>query len=556
MSRSIFLCWSGDRSHGLARAVEALVKKVLKLKPSEVFVSDGIEKGVTWFPSIAAQLQRADAGIVCVTPENTESPWLHFEAGALAQRLGKERREDAREPAAPRPEDASSPPDRLFTLLHGFKSVALRGPLGAYQATTTTRTDMTEMFRSIASILGEPRHRGSKRPELVIDERHWKRFATTLEALTVPARTLVPDLEVLFQRKTFNEPLYRCVDKAWIRRYDGARETRDKLLAQLDRVRDACSAHERGLFEMVLAELNGYAMTIQSMLLRPMPFDLEASGDLKMEPGIKRSCEDRRLAIRSLAGRLLRPLDEPLQEAAVRFMGAETNEEREMIVHRLEGAIRREREVAFENVKQDARGRVTWRVIGRLTQKREPIRFRESSWDLDRIYFYLLVQYFGIAVLRWERVRKLSNAYSGSWKAGKAVPLRHDWLCACRDVIMEVERYHAKAKGGSLMPLTYALVALQEIRENKAPNPEEARAAMRSAFEAVETGLGAELVSEPGRAIDRALKRMRALDGPPRRLLSTATQVGDAKRAHGNRDVALADPGARSRVLRHGRRAH
>lgn len=104
-------------------------------------------------------------------------------------------------------------------------------------------------------------------------------------------------------------------------------------------------------------------------------------------------------------------------------------------MHHLEAAIR---EKAFERLEEDGDGVVSWKVLNTLTSGREPIMFRESSWDLDRIYFYLLIQYFGTAVLRWQPVRT----------AGKAVPLLHDWLCAARDVEMEVERYRARSKGG------------------------------------------------------------------------------------------------------------
>jgi hypothetical protein len=95
--------------------------------------------------------------------------------------------------------------------------------------------------------------------------------------------------------------------------------------------------------------------------------------------------------------------------------------------------------------------------------------------------------------------------------ASKAVPLLRDWLCAKRDVEMEVERYRARSKGGSLMPLAYALCALQEINQQEAPNPDEARSAVTSALELVEWELGEEgLTSEAGTAINRRLKQMRA----------------------------------------------
>ena len=55
-----------------------------------------------------------------------------------------------------------------------------------------------------------------------------------------------------------------------------------------------------------------------------------------MDSGTQASCEDRRLAIKSVSSRLLHPLDAPLTTAAVRFMAAETDEERKAIVHLIE----------------------------------------------------------------------------------------------------------------------------------------------------------------------------------------------------------------------------
>jgi len=46
--------------------------------------SEDIEKGTAWFPKIATELKKSDFGIVCLTPENLQSRWVHFEAGALA----------------------------------------------------------------------------------------------------------------------------------------------------------------------------------------------------------------------------------------------------------------------------------------------------------------------------------------------------------------------------------------------------------------------------------------------------------------------------------------
>jgi hypothetical protein len=260
--------------------------------------------------------------------------------------------------------------------------------------------------------------------------------------------------------------LYRCADQARLGRYESARLIRDRLERQLTRVRAACSPHERGLFKMLLAELEGYAMALQALLLCSKKFQLGDPGELQINPGFRTCCENRRLAIRSLAGRLLHPLDSPRREADVRFMAAETNEERKMIVHRGEGEIRREREVTFDKASKGSETSASWtEPLEKLMGNRKPTTFRESSWDLDRIYYYLLIQYFGTRALRWEPAAE-PTAVSPNHKGvhlgvlnGPAagthdplVPMKHDWLCAARDVEMEMERYRAKSKGAHSCP--------------------------------------------------------------------------------------------------------
>ena len=38
----------------------------------------------------------------------------------------------------------------------------------------------------------------------------------------------------------------------------------------------------------------------------------------------------------------------------------------------------------------------------KLPDSKTPIDCRASSWDLDRIFYYLLVEYFRTAALRWD----------------------------------------------------------------------------------------------------------------------------------------------------------
>ena len=257
--------------------------------------------------------------------------------------------------------------------------------------------------------------------------------------------------------------MHHCADQAWLSRRDGVRHTREQLEIHLATVQAACPDDEKGLFEMLLAELDGYANVLGGLLLVPTKFPLGKLGDLEMEDGIRTCCEDRRLNIRSLAGRLLRPLDSPRREEAVRFMAAETNEERKMIVHRLEGEIRRQWERAWERTRSGPERAEPWKeALTKLTQHRQAAEFRASSWDLDRVFYFLLVQYFQAAAIDSSRSTD-----------GLPKPTDSDYVCAARDVEMEVERFRAKSKGGSLTPLTYALVALQALEvQNAAVNPE------------------------------------------------------------------------------------
>jgi hypothetical protein len=486
---AVFICWSRDPSEQLAKAVKKLLEAALQLKKDQdVFISGGIEKGVTWFESVVEHLKSSKAGIVCLTPVNLQSPWLHFESGALAM--------------------AGFQKHKLFTLLHGVTGAELEGPLSAYQATGTNRPEMTALVTSVAKVIGKSFKK--------INDTHWKTFEADLAKCTVKARDLIPGLETLFQRKTFNEPVQRCTDQAWLARYEGARLTRERLMVELPRVRAVCPSDERGLFNMLLAELDAYAMAISTLLLRHDRFKLGDNGELIMKKkGIQACCEDRRMAIRSLSSRLLYPIDEPQRkEEAVRFMAAETNEERKMIIHALEGWIRLKREPVYE------RPSGLDEALKELTGNRKPIVFRQSSWDLDRIFYYLLIQYFDFWALRWNP--KMDDKESA--KADDKEPDKkeeYDWFCAARDVELEVERYRSNSKGGSLTPLTYALVALQALEPEEAPEGKPTDA-IKSALELVEKEFHDDLEKDPDGPINRLVKDVRQAMSKSKTSMSAA----------------------------------
>lgn len=80
----IFLSWSGDYSKELATLFYEWVPYVLQ-ETTPFMSAQAIELGTGWNEEINLQLNQADLGIIFVTEENVNSPWLNFESGALAK---------------------------------------------------------------------------------------------------------------------------------------------------------------------------------------------------------------------------------------------------------------------------------------------------------------------------------------------------------------------------------------------------------------------------------------------------------------------------------------
>src|SRR5947209_2821697 len=80
----VFISWSGERSKAVAEALRYWLPKVIQA--IEPWMSaDDIEKGTRWRSGIADELEQSSVGIICVTRENLDSTWIHFEDGALSK---------------------------------------------------------------------------------------------------------------------------------------------------------------------------------------------------------------------------------------------------------------------------------------------------------------------------------------------------------------------------------------------------------------------------------------------------------------------------------------
>ena len=86
----IFISWSGDRSHQVAMLVRDWIRCVIQSVDPWIS-SEDIDRGAVWFSQISDQLNEVTTGIVCLTKENHNKPWILFESGALAKGISTNR---------------------------------------------------------------------------------------------------------------------------------------------------------------------------------------------------------------------------------------------------------------------------------------------------------------------------------------------------------------------------------------------------------------------------------------------------------------------------------
>lgn len=80
----VFLSWSGDESKQLAEIFKEWLPNVVQFIEPYMSSKD-IESGEKWGSNIETNLENCNFGIVFVTPNNINSPWINFEAGALSK---------------------------------------------------------------------------------------------------------------------------------------------------------------------------------------------------------------------------------------------------------------------------------------------------------------------------------------------------------------------------------------------------------------------------------------------------------------------------------------
>ncbi|MGO4470388.1 toll/interleukin-1 receptor domain-containing protein [Arthrobacter sp. M-10] len=132
----VFISWSGPESKAVALLLKPWLRSVLQA--TKPWMSDlDIQAGTKWESSISTHLRESGFGIICVTDENQNTPWINFEAGALSMAIADIER-------------------RVVPLLIGFKDRGdLKGPLNTFNTTLFNEEGMYKMLVSMNSQLDD-----------------------------------------------------------------------------------------------------------------------------------------------------------------------------------------------------------------------------------------------------------------------------------------------------------------------------------------------------------------------------------------------------------------
>ena len=82
----VFISWSGDRSRAVAELLDEWLQCVIQALDPWMSSKD-IDRGSIWFSEISDSLRDTKVGIVCLSQDNKNKPWILFESGALAKGL-------------------------------------------------------------------------------------------------------------------------------------------------------------------------------------------------------------------------------------------------------------------------------------------------------------------------------------------------------------------------------------------------------------------------------------------------------------------------------------
>jgi len=128
----VFISWSGQTSHRVAVTLRDWLPSVIQSIQPYVS-SEDIDKGARWSSDIAGELHASTYGLICLTKDNINAPWINFEAGALGKSIDKA---------------------RVSPFLYRIKRSEVEGPILQFQSTVFEREDVLKLLKSVNEACG------------------------------------------------------------------------------------------------------------------------------------------------------------------------------------------------------------------------------------------------------------------------------------------------------------------------------------------------------------------------------------------------------------------
>lgn len=135
-----------------------------------------VEAGERWASEVGKELQASNYGIICITRENISSPWILFEAGALAKSIEE---------------------SRVIPLLLDLEFKEISGPLAQFQAKKVEKSHLAEIVSSVNKLDSQ------SLPESRLNELFdslWPRFEQLIKEIPGPSEQIKknrPQQEIL-----------------------------------------------------------------------------------------------------------------------------------------------------------------------------------------------------------------------------------------------------------------------------------------------------------------------------------------------------------------------
>jgi hypothetical protein len=200
--KTVFISWAGtqSKSYHLAELLKGWLPRVLKgVKPYVSFKD--IDAGRPWLPEVFNALRKSTFTILCLSKENVQSPWIHFEAGVAARSL-----------------DGPS----VCPLLIDVSPSKVRYPLSTFTSVPATKTGLWRLLTSLNSRL-RPRMRENELKSAF--EKGWPELSEDVGPLL--RRQKKGFWKVLTEGMRPREPVRIVLSAKWTVEYVNGRPTQE-----------------------------------------------------------------------------------------------------------------------------------------------------------------------------------------------------------------------------------------------------------------------------------------------------------------------------------------